>query len=516
MMKRSESMILQTLLLAVFVGVLVIVAFPSALGHGVGYETLPPQSLDGKKVAMEVNSKTDNSTGKKQLSFFLFDTNTGITIRDVKYQIKAIKNGDALFDEIYESRNGVMTLELIPDKSDKITTLKKQSGSLLDSIFGMEKNTLDAKGKIFGTGGLYKFSIKILAAESYSGKSNPVTFESGISFPEYTTIEVNDAHFGRQEITQISYYDTITNLGYGAKARSITFSMPFEWTISNINQTSVVHQEIVIPKTFGTLQVSEYAVTVNGVLLSNQTMTVDDFPRDSRIVHLVLYQAELERLYEKQENHGKMDFVLFPKSDDIILVGTTDNIQYKVAVTSIPKHVYAGDDVTFLFQIYDIFLSGRSVSASYDVVIDSNGNDFYKTSGKSLGEKTKWNEIKLTIPQDAQNKLVMRFENLGGNGLARTEIPIVLSSQNTVPSWIKNNAGWWCNDSISDDEFLRGTEYLISKGIIRISYLQQDSITKEIPQWSRDNACSWSDGSISDSEFLDSISFLVKNGLVTP
>ena len=35
--------------------------------------------------------------------------------------------------------------------------------------------------------------------------------------------------------------------------KEITFSMPFEWSINNINQTSVVHEELVIPKTFGDL-----------------------------------------------------------------------------------------------------------------------------------------------------------------------------------------------------------------------------------------------------------------------
>jgi hypothetical protein len=394
--------------------------------------------------------------------------------------------------------------------------MKKSGGGMFDSILGMEKNTLEARGKIFGTGGLYKFSIKVLAAENYSGKTSPVTFESGISFPQSTTIEVNDEHFGRQEITQISYYDVITYLGYDAKAKSITFSMPFEWTPSNIIQTTVIHQEIVIPKTFGTLQVSEYAATVNGLELPAQAITVDDFPRDSRIVHLLLYMTELAQLYETQDNHGKMDFALFPKSDDIILVGTTDNIQYKVAVRTIPQHVRAGDDVTVLFQIYDIFLSGKAVSASYDIMIESNGKDYYKTSGTSTGDKTKWSEIKLAIPQDAKNKLTMHFENLGGNGLARAEVSIVLSAQNSVPSWIKSNAGWWCSESISDGEFLRGMEYLIRNDVIQVSYLQQDSVTKEIPQWVRNNACRWSDGSVSDGEFLDAISFLVKNGIIVP
>jgi len=507
-------MVRHTFLFIVLVGVLTTAVFSSSFGHGVGYETLPPQTLGDKEVAMEVNSKTDN-TGKRQLNFFLVDTSTGITLRDVKYQIKMMKNGDTLFERIHDSNNGILTLELIPDESEKITTNEKSQDNILDLLLGTKNDILEARGKIFRDGGLYKFSIKILEAEGYSGKTDPVTFESGISFPDYTEIVVNDAHFGRQTITQVSYYDTITNLSYDAKAKSILFSMPFEWTMPNINQTSVVHQEVIIPKTFGTLQVSEYAVTVNGVLLSNQTITVDDFPKDNRIVHILLYQNDLEKLYEKRGNDDRMDFALFPKSDDVLLVGTTDNIQYKIAVSTVPKHVTAGSETTILFQIYDIFLLGKTVSVSYDVEIESNGTVFYKTSGTSTDEKTKWNKIALTIPRDASNKITLHFENLGGNGLARTEIPIALSPQDAIPSWIKENAELWCKKSISDGEFLGGIEYLIDDQVIAAQRSERDSGSKEIRQWVRSIACWWSDGSISDAEFTNAIAFLVKNGIIT-
>lgn len=42
-------------------------------------------------------------------------------------------------------------------------------------------------------------------------------------------------------------------------------------------------------------------------------------------------------------------------------------------------------------------------------------------------------------------------------------------SENQIPSWIKNNAGWWAEDKISDNDFVSGIQYLISVNIIRIS-----------------------------------------------
>ncbi len=36
-----------------------------------------------------------------------------------------------------------------------------------------------------------------------------------------------------------------------------------------------------------------------------------------------------------------------------------------------------------------------------------------------------------------------------------------------IPSWIKNNAGWWSDDLISEGDFVKGIEFLIGQGIIR-------------------------------------------------
>ncbi len=37
-----------------------------------------------------------------------------------------------------------------------------------------------------------------------------------------------------------------------------------------------------------------------------------------------------------------------------------------------------------------------------------------------------------------------------------------------IPLWIKNNAGWWADDQISDQDYLSGIEFLVSEGIIKI------------------------------------------------
>ena len=37
-----------------------------------------------------------------------------------------------------------------------------------------------------------------------------------------------------------------------------------------------------------------------------------------------------------------------------------------------------------------------------------------------------------------------------------------------VPSWVKNNAGWWAEGTIDDSAFVQGIQFLIKEGILRV------------------------------------------------
>ena len=47
-----------------------------------------------------------------------------------------------------------------------------------------------------------------------------------------------------------------------------------------------------------------------------------------------------------------------------------------------------------------------------------------------------------------------------------------LAQSDAVPSWVKNTAGWWAEDQISETEFVNSIEYLIDSGIIQVSSQQ--------------------------------------------
>ncbi len=40
--------------------------------------------------------------------------------------------------------------------------------------------------------------------------------------------------------------------------------------------------------------------------------------------------------------------------------------------------------------------------------------------------------------------------------------------QELIPDWIRNNAQWWSDGLISDDEFLQAIKFLVENGVIRV------------------------------------------------
>ncbi len=99
-------------------------------------------------------------------------------------------------------------------------------------------------------------------------------------------------------------------------------------------------------------------------------------------------------------------------------------------------------------------------------------------------------------------------------------IPTSLA-QDAVPSWIKNNAGWWAEEKIDDFTFAQGIGFLIKNKIIQINDLPttpdgEIAIENDIviPSWIKNNAGWWAEDKISDSDFLYGIKFLVENNII--
>lgn len=90
------------------------------------------------------------------------------------------------------------------------------------------------------------------------------------------------------------------------------------------------------------------------------------------------------------------------------------------------------------------------------------------------------------------------------------------SSAEQIPSWVKNNAGWWSDGTISESEFLQGIQFLIKEGIIVIPPTNvSEEKAQKVPEWVKNNAGWWAKGDIDDNSFVQGIQFMIKNGLIS-
>lgn len=103
-----------------------------------------------------------------------------------------------------------------------------------------------------------------------------------------------------------------------------------------------------------------------------------------------------------------------------------------------------------------------------------------------------------------------------GNFAIPMQFSVIVSPPVTsIPSWVKNVAGFWCKDQIDNASFIEGIQYLIDNGIIIVPAKSEgEASAQEIPQWVKNNACWWSEGSITDLDFASGIQFLVKQGII--
>ena len=97
------------------------------------------------------------------------------------------------------------------------------------------------------------------------------------------------------------------------------------------------------------------------------------------------------------------------------------------------------------------------------------------------------------------------------------ELRAMLEDKPKVPGWVKNNVQWWANGQVDDATFINGIEFMVKEKVINIPDLPpqaSETAEQKIPDWIRNNAIWWSEGAISEDDFVNGIEFLVQNGII--
>jgi len=95
--------------------------------------------------------------------------------------------------------------------------------------------------------------------------------------------------------------------------------------------------------------------------------------------------------------------------------------------------------------------------------------------------------------------------------------------QSKIPQWIKNSVKWWAEDKINEHDFILGIQHLIRQGILNPpspenqtveDYEENQPFGVKIPNYVKQNALWWSQDKITDDEFFDGVRYLIKKGIL--
>ena len=176
----------------------------------------------------------------------------------------------------------------------------------------------------------------------------------------------------------------------------------------------------------------------------------------------------------------------------------TNNSQYQIHAFYGPEDPVQGCEISWLIKFVEKFDDTELLNqVHYDIMVvddkftlpplrsiaDEENKDFlYSPSGQAIVDMIVKEEPgtanfviyvygtspEMLVPSEPDDYLLIpvtifaRDENSTPNSL-----PDITPTQN-IPSWIKNNAGWWADGTINDDSFIQGIQFLIKEGIISL------------------------------------------------
>ncbi len=257
---------------------------------------------------------------------------------------------------------------------------------------------------------------------------------------------------------------------------------------------------------------------------------------------LLDYKENVQKSPIAQYKSTKSDFTAagcetdFDKS--ISIKKPTKNFDYQLNVFYGPDDLVKGcetqwlikfiskyDDTEFLNQVQYDFLVVDDNMTQLRSIAQEEGRDFlYSPSGLAT--------LDFIVKEDPGTaNYVIWIYGLSPTGIVpsvvsdylKISVPIFASdgsipdlTSQEIPSWIKNNAGWWADGSIDDNSFVGGIQFLIKEGIMKIPPTSQGASggSNEIPSWIKNNAGWWADGSIDDNSFVGGIQYLIKEGIM--
>ena len=411
-----------------------------AFGHGLGGETHPPISLDGRDVTLSIDispSVFDKDDPERYITLNLSESKNLSIVEHVTFALEMTKDGEQIFRRIFHDDFGNLIIKVVNDDSDEIK-VKGDKSPAIEAWMKTATEPVTMTGPIFDSGGLYEYKVEILTADSdFNFLDKRLELVGAISLAEHNTYDVLDSEQNSNEVTVISYFDTINNFVFDSN--KISFSMPFDWN-QDFEQLSVVHEEVRISKGFSELLHTKYEAKVNGVQLKDTDVTIDDYSTDGRTVHIVLNREGLKQLREQamQESVSQMFFELGPSSDiGLPLESVTSDMRYRVWLSWEPEIIKAGEDVTFFLKTDELFTDKSAKNIDYEVEISSDETQIFKEHFVGSANSETPDSFQYVFSPDDIGTVKLEMFDIEGNSLSHVNFLVVVNPQDVAKFPIK-------------------------------------------------------------------------------
>src|SRR5919201_5435396 len=319
-MPKKQSFKYCSFVLIIFVAFLLFILsqysfYQKAYADGLTQENLPPATVGNRHASLfvKVNPPILTTAAKQDtyMQFRLFDANNNQTIQHVTYDITVTRGATSsssdqkpLLRDFFHAHNGLLTLKIQPTPGT--VTVYGEQDPILNAWVADPGGTINIRGPLLLQGGLYHFHVEIFTIDNDRSLFMP---EQAPKFDSY--LSVGDVYHNKwnyqnqvYNTTLISYYDKVNSLNFDPAKKSFSWTMPFNWNLSRIQEQPIfVHEEMRLPKSWkGFGDSPRFNATVNGQTLSGRSLAIDPFSfPDAMVVHYLINKNDVIKLAQEQQ-----------------------------------------------------------------------------------------------------------------------------------------------------------------------------------------------------------------------
>lgn len=322
------------------------------------------------------------------------------------------------------------------------------------------------------------------------GATNPKTmttkdllFETFVSIPQKEIFLIKTANAQEYPISIKSYNNKISNFSYDELANKISYEMSLDDEHA-MQHDFISKHVIMLQKDFSSFkQGYDLDVFVQGIKLEDDSVEFDISSPDQNIIRTNITHEKLMYIEDKvgTSNPLKVEILsgdrkIFNELNFIFENGFSANVSWD-------SNSDVGKKTPFIFSFFDAMNKPvQGVLFAYSIT-DSAGKEIWSNIGtgdKYLGILTSYgiSQESILIPTQGQHKIKLILTGQNSKNFAefltstadfKIDQPLAQQKTGIVPSWIKNNAGWWSQDLISERDFVKGIEFLVSQGIVTVN-----------------------------------------------